>query len=389
MNVPLDPASAADSTWMVRALAEAELGRGAVEPNPMVGALVVRAGRPVGIGHHRRFGGPHAEVEALADAGPLASGATLYVTLEPCCHQGKTPPCTDAVLGSGVARVVAAMRDPFPKVDGGGARILRQAGLEVVIGVEAEAARRLNAPYLKRLATGLPYVLAKWAMTLDGKTATRSGDSRWISSERSRALVHEVRGRMDAIVAGVGTVLADDPRLTARPPGPRVPARVVLDSAARLPLGSRLAATAREVPVWVACTDRAPADRLGVLAGLGCEVIRFPGTGPVPIPDLLEELGRRGVTNLLLEGGGTVLGSFLDAGQVDAVDAYIAPILAGGSTSHAPALGLGVGSMAEALRLDRPEISAIDGDVRVRGEVPRPWRTAFGSLDEPQGSPLS
>jgi len=378
-----------DSSWMLRALAEAGLGRGSVEPNPMVGALVVRDGRPVGVGHHARFGGPHAEVHALAAAGPLACGATLYVTLEPCCHHGKTPPCTDAILGSGVARVVAAMRDPFPKVDGGGLRILREAGVEVAVGVEGEAARRLNAPYLKRLATGLPYVLAKWAMTLDGKTAAASGDSRWISGERSRALVHEVRGRMDAIVAGIGTALADDPLLTARPPGPRVPTRVILDSAARLPVGSKLARTAREVPVLVACTDRAPADRLEALARLGCEAHRFPGSGPVPILPLLEELGRRGATNLLVEGGGAVLGSFLDAGQVDAVDAFIAPIVEGGTHGHAPARGVGVGSMAEALRLDRPEVSVIDGDVRVRGTIPRPWMEASGALDEPRAASVS
>ena len=226
-----------DLRWMARALAEAGRGRGSVEPNPMVGAVVVRDGTLVGVGHHELFGGPHAEVNALARAGGLAAGSTLYVTLEPCCHQGKTPPCTEAVIGAGMARVVAALRDPFPKVDGGGAARLRAAGVEVSMGLMAEEAARLNGPYLKRLATGLPYVLAKWAMTLDGKTASRSGDSRWISGPRSRALVHEVRGRMDAILVGIGTVMADDPSLTARPTGPRTPARVVLDGSARLPVG--------------------------------------------------------------------------------------------------------------------------------------------------------
>ncbi|MBX6316718.1 MAG: bifunctional diaminohydroxyphosphoribosylaminopyrimidine deaminase/5-amino-6-(5-phosphoribosylamino)uracil reductase RibD, partial [Isosphaeraceae bacterium] len=193
---------------MHRALAEAERGRGAVEPNPMVGAVVVRDARLVGVGHHARFGGPHAEVVALAAAGEAARGATLYVTLEPCCHFGKTPPCTDAILRAGVTRVVAAMRDPFPQVAGGGLARLRAAGVAVEVGLEAEAARRLNAPYLKRLATGRPYVWAKWAMTLDGKTAVATGDSFWISNARSRALVHELRGRMDVIAVGIGTVLA-------------------------------------------------------------------------------------------------------------------------------------------------------------------------------------
>jgi len=283
-----------DLLWMRRALAEAERGRGAVEPNPMVGAVVVRDGRLVGFGHHARFGGPHAEVEALARAGDEARGATLYVTLEPCCHFGKTPPCTQAVLDAGIVRVVAAMRDPFPKVAGGGLAQLRQAGVAVEVGVESDAARRLNAPYLKRLATGRPYVVAKWAMTLDGKTAAASGDSRWISGPRSRALVHELRGRMDAVVVGIGTALADDPQLTARPPGPRVACRVVLDGSARLSPTSRLATTAREVPVLVAVTDRAPGDRRDALAALGCEVLAFPGAGPVPILALLDELGRRG-----------------------------------------------------------------------------------------------
>jgi len=367
-----------DSFWMRRALAEAGRGLGHVEPNPMVGAVVVRDGRLVGIGHHARFGGPHAEVEALAVAGDSARGATLYVTLEPCCHFGKTPPCTDAVLAAGIARVVAAMRDPFPRVAGGGLARLRAAGLEVELGpvAEADAARRLNAPYLKRLATGLPYVTAKWAMTLDGKTATASGDSRWISGPRSRALVHEVRGRMDAILVGIGTALADDPDLTARPPGPRRAARIVLDSAARLPVTSRLARSAREVSVWVAVTDRALADRRDSLTALGCEVLAFAGEGPVPIPDLLGELGRRGVTNLLVEGGGRVLGAFLDAGQVDAVDVYIAPRIEGGAPAFTPAQGRGHPLMAEALRLERHEVSVIDGDLRIRGTLPPSWRAA-------------
>ncbi len=373
-----------DRSWMARALAEAERGRGEVEPNPMVGAVVVREGRAVGVGHHERFGGPHAEVNALARAGAQAEGATLHVTLEPCCHHGKTPPCTDAILKSGVARVVAAMRDPFPKVDGGGAALLRAAGVEVDLGPMADEARRLNGPYLKRLAVGLPYVTAKWAMTLDGRTAAASGDSRWISGPRSRALVHEVRGRMDAIVAGIGTVLADDPQLTARPPGPRTPLRVVLDGSARLPAESRLARTAREVPVLVAVTDRAPSDRRRALEDLGCEILPFPGDGSVPIVPLLEDLSRRGVTNVLVEGGGMTLGAFLDAGQVDEVEVFIAPLIQGGSHAFSPARGAGSPSMAEALRLDRHEISLVDGDVRVRGTIARAWRHAF-ELDDPQG----
>ena len=223
-----------DVRSMRAALAEAEKGRGWVEPNPLVGAIIMKDGQCVGSGHHERFGGPHAEIVALEQAGEHASGATLYVTLEPCCHFGKTPPCTTAVFEAGIARVVAAMRDPFSKVDGNGLALLEAAGLAVQCGCEQEAARNLNAPYLKQITTGLPYVIAKWAMTLDGKTATNKGLSRWISSESSRRQVHELRGRMDAIVVGIGTVVADDPMLTARPKGPRTPMRVVLDSGSAL-----------------------------------------------------------------------------------------------------------------------------------------------------------
>src|SRR5262245_57065762 len=254
-----------DREWMAQALALAERGRGYVEPNPLVGAVVVRDGRLVGEGWHRRYGEAHAEVNALHEAGEAARGATLYVTLEPCCHHGKTPPCTDAVLRFGVRRVVAAMTDPFPRVAGGGVERLRTAGLEVETGLLEADARRLNAPYLKLLATGRPYVHAKWAMTLDGKLATRTGDSKWISSDASRRRVHELRGRMDAILVGIGTALADDPLLTARPPGPRTARRIVLDSRLRLPPTSRLVQTAREVLTTVvaaASADEGAAGRL-------------------------------------------------------------------------------------------------------------------------------
>ena len=365
-----------DLTWMRRALAEAERGRGWVEPNPLVGAVVVSDGRAVGVGYHTRFGGPHAEIEALARAGESARGATLYVTLEPCCHFGKTPPCTDAIIAAGIRRVVVAMRDPFARVAGGGFAQLAEAGVTVEVGLDGAEARRLNAPYLKRLATGLPYVTAKWAMTLDGKIATKTGESAWISSPRSRALVHETRGRMDAIAVGIETALADDPLLTARPPGPRIAARVILDSAARLPLDGRLVRTARDVPVWVGVTSRASRERRDALIALGCELLEFPGHVPVPIVPLLEHLDRRGVTNLLVEGGGRVLGAFFDAGQVDAVDVFVAPLLEGGSHERTPLRGLGVTRMAEALRLDRHTISTVDGDVRIEGTLAHRWLVA-------------
>jgi diaminohydroxyphosphoribosylaminopyrimidine deaminase/5-amino-6-(5-phosphoribosylamino)uracil reductase len=349
-----------DRDWMMRALALAERGRGYVEPNPLVGAVVVRDGRLVGEGWHQRYGQAHAEVNALATAGEAARGATLYVTLEPCCHYGKTPPCTDAVLRAGVARVVAAMSDPFPQVAGRGAELLRQAGLTVEVGLCEPEARRLNAPYLKLVGRGRPYVHAKWAMTLDGKIATRTGDSKWISNEASRRRVHELRGRMDAIIVGIGTVLADDPLLTARPPGPRTPVRVVLDHHGRTPPTSQLARTARETPTWIVTAGASTPH----LAALGCEVSSLPDAGA-----LLDEMGRRRMTNVLVEGGAAVLGTFLDAGEIDELHVFIAPRLAGGAEGKTPIGGRGVEKIADALALTEWRAEMVEGDVCLHG-----WR---------------
>jgi diaminohydroxyphosphoribosylaminopyrimidine deaminase/5-amino-6-(5-phosphoribosylamino)uracil reductase len=356
--------TAPDDLWMRRALELAERGRGQVEPNPLVGAVVVRDGQLVGEGWHPRFGLAHAEVNALAAAGESARGATLYVTLEPCCHHGKTPPCTDAIVRAGVGRVVAAMQDPFPDVAGQGGALLKAAGVAFESGVCEAEARRLNAPYLKLLATGRPYVHAKWAMTLDGKIATRTGDSKWISNEASRRHVHELRGRMDAIVVGIGTVLADDPLLTARPPGPRTPARIVLDSQGRTPVTCRLARTARETPTIIATAGAAAPG----LRELGCELVCLPSSsGRVALPALLDELGRRRLTNVLVEGGSAVLGAFLDARAIDEVHVAIAPRLAGGAQALTPLGGRGADKIAEALSLVSCSVQALDGDLLLHG----------------------
>jgi diaminohydroxyphosphoribosylaminopyrimidine deaminase/5-amino-6-(5-phosphoribosylamino)uracil reductase len=349
------------------ALDLAERGRGHVEPNPLVGAVVVREEQIIGAGWHRRFGEAHAEIHALAGAGEAAQGATLYVTLEPCCHHGKTPPCTEAVLRAGVRRVVAAMSDPFPQVAGRGADLLRTAGVIVDIGVCEAEARRLNAPYLKLLADGRPYVHAKWAMTLDGKIATRSGDSKWISNEASRRRVHELRGRMDALIVGIGTVLTDDPLLTARPPGPRTALRTILDSQGRLPATCQLARTARQTPTLIAVVF---SEREDELKSLGCEVLKLPTSeGRPAILALLDELGRRRMTNVLVEGGAAVLGSFLDARAIDEVHVYIAPRLAGGAAARTPIAGAGVERIADALALTQWRMEPIAGDVLLHG-----WR---------------
>jgi diaminohydroxyphosphoribosylaminopyrimidine deaminase/5-amino-6-(5-phosphoribosylamino)uracil reductase len=370
-----------DHLWMRRALALAVRGQGSVEPNPMVGAVVLdAAGRLVGEGYHAKFGGPHAEVVALATVGEKARGGTLYVSLEPCCHFGKTPPCTDAIKAAGIRRVVAAMADPFPQVAGGGVKVLRDAGIDVTVGVLEAEARDLNAPYLKRLATGKPWVHLKWAMSLDGKIATRTGDSKWISSEESRRIVHELRGRMDAIVVGGGTVRADDPLLTARPPGPRVATRVVLSASGNLPADCQLVRTAKEVPVLVVTspkgvTNLAAWERAGAEIwlseprpeGSGLRVQPLP-SGHGSIPELLVELGRRGMTNVLIEGGAGVHGAFVDAGEVDEVHVFVAPLLLGGF-GPGPVGGSGFDRVADGLRVGPMTWTPVGGGVYGRGRV--------------------
>ncbi len=339
---PPDPAR--DEHWMRRALALARAGEGRVEPNPMVGAVVLGpAGDLAGDGYHASFGGPHAEVVALAATGGRARGGTLYVTLEPCRHFGKTPPCTRAVIAAGVARVVAATADPNPLVGGEGFAELRAAGVEVTAGVCGAEAEALIAPFTKRMRTGRPWVIGKWAMTLDGKTATHTGDSKWVSGDESRAQVHELRGRVDAVLAGRGTVVADDPLLTARPPGPRTPARVVLCRSGELPADCQLVRTARDSPV-VVFTEPNGVAKLAAWAAAGAEIVALPAVTPAAV---LDDLGRRRMTNVLVEGGSGVLGAFADAGELDEVWAFVAPKLAGGP-GLAPVGGAGVGWMRDA-----------------------------------------
>ena len=359
-----------DDRHMRYALELAALGRGRVEPNPLVGCVVAREAEIVGQGYHRRFGGPHAEVEALEMAGLRAAGASLYVTLEPCRHFGKTPPCTRAILAAGVRRVVAAMADPFPQVAGGGLDELRAAGLEVECGLHEAEARRLNAPYLHLLERGRPWVLGKWAMTLDGKLAASTGDSRWISGEASRAVVHELRGRVDAVVVGAGTAHADDPLLTARPAGPRTAARIVVDDRASLRSDAQLVRTLDAGPVLVAAAADAPADDVARLRSAGCEVLICDApTRPARLEQLLDELGRRRFTNVLVEGGGRLLGALFDARLVDEVHAFIAPKLVGGAAAPSPWQGHGAAKIADALRLEGTAWRKVGDDWYVTGFI--------------------
>jgi diaminohydroxyphosphoribosylaminopyrimidine deaminase/5-amino-6-(5-phosphoribosylamino)uracil reductase len=357
-------------TWMRRALALAERGRGAVEPNPLVGAVIVCDNQVVGEGWHERFGQAHAEINALAQAGPAARGATLYCTLEPCCHQGKTGPCTDALLKAGIVRVVMAMLDPFPQVAGQGSSQLRSAGVLVETGVCEAEARLLNAPYLKLLTTGQPYVHAKWAMTLDGKIATARGDSKWISNEASRRWVHDFRGRVDAILIGRGTALADDPVLTVRPPGVRTPLRIVLDRAATLPPTSRLVRTLDEAPLLVVTAENGDLRRENALRAAGCEVLALPCPDyPSMVTELLDELGRRRFTNLLVEGGSRVLGSFFDAGAIDRVHVFLAPRLLGGAHAMPAIGGQGAARVIDGSPIEAWSFEPMDGDILIHGLV--------------------
>ncbi|HEX5990243.1 MAG TPA: bifunctional diaminohydroxyphosphoribosylaminopyrimidine deaminase/5-amino-6-(5-phosphoribosylamino)uracil reductase RibD [Solirubrobacterales bacterium] len=336
MNPPL---TAMDQAHLKRTLELAEGGRGRVSPNPLVGAVVVRDGDVVGEGFHVELGGLHAERAALADCrerGEDPAGATMYVTLEPCAHEGRQPPCVEAILEADIARVVIASDDPSEKTAGKGPAILRDGGVEVAFadGGEAEAARRLNQPFRKHAKTGLPLVTLKMAMSLDGQTATAPGDDPWISGPESRDLVHQWRSECDAIAVGIGTVLADDPLLTARIDGARQPTRVVFDSQARLPLDSQLLQTLDQAPVLVVTAHDAPGERRGALGRAGAETI-----AATDIESALRTLGRRGITSLLLEGGQTLASAFLASDQIDESRTFLAPMLLGRQPDAAPRAG--------------------------------------------------
>ncbi len=348
-----------DRMHLARAIELARKGLGAVKPNPVVGAVVARDGETLGEGFHEEFGGLHAEVNAIEACG-LAdlSGATLYVSLEPCCHQGKTPPCTEAILQAGIRRVVVASDDPTEKASGRGLGILRDEGVEVLIadGELAASARLLNQAFRKHARVGRPWVLFKSAMTLDGKVATRTGDSKWISGEDSRRLAHQWRASVDAVVVGIGTALADDPQLTARPDGSLAqletqPRRVVFDSLARLPPSSQLVLAAAEIPLTVVVSRAAARADTDALEAAGTQVIVATGENePARVRSGLDQLGSRGVASVLLEGGPHLAGAFLDAGEIDEIRLFLAPLLLGGSTARDPLEGEGVERISEATR---------------------------------------
>jgi len=366
-----------DRRHLARAIELAERGRGSVSPNPLVGAVIARGEALLGEGYHRELGGPHAEVEAIRDAaGADLRGATLYVSLEPCCHEGRTPPCTEAILRAGIARVVVASDDPSPHASGRGLGILRDEGVEVLVadGELASRARALNQPFRKRARTGRSWVLFKSAVTLDGKVATASGDSRWISCEESRKLVHRWRAECDAVAVGIGTALTDDPQLTARIEGVRrQPRRIVFDSLGRLPLQTKLVRDARSVPLTVVVSRAAPRAATEALEAHGVDVLVAPGENePARVRSALEQLGAAGISSILLEGGPHLAGAFLDAGELDEIRLFLAPLLLGGRTARNPIEGEGADAIAGATRAGTLDCERVGDDLLISARV-REW----------------
>jgi len=371
--------SGLDISFMQRALNLADLARGKTSPNPTVGAVIARGDQVIGEGYHRRAGEDHAEVAAIKSATADVRGATIFVTLEPCCHTGRTGPCSRALIEAGISRVVVASLDPSAKVNGKGLDELRQAGIEVEVldGLLAARAREQNEAFRKHAVTGLPFVIFKSAMSLDGKIATATGDSKWISGEESRALVHALRGEVDAIAVGSGTAQIDDPQLTCRIPGDnRQPLRIVFDSRAGLSLDSQLVKTAHEVSTLVFITEAAPAEKIRALRETGVEAVTV-GTldGQVDVGEALLHLGSRepAVLSLLLEGGPTLAASFVETGVIDKVITFIAPKFIGGKTARTPVEGRGFRMVSEATPLYRLSHKTVGDDVMI---------TAYTSQEE-------
>ena len=355
--------------YMKRALELARAAVGRNSPNPSVGAVVVKDGRIIGEGATLPPGEGHAEWVALREAGDAARGADLYTTLEPCCYEGKTPPCTDAILAAGVKRVFASIQDPNPKINGRGVSRLRECGVEVELGQGAQEAEEMYEGFAKFITTGLPFVTAKYAMSLDGKIATFEGDSQWITGTESRRLVHQRRRASDAIMVGINTVLRDNPRLTARDDGGDdvglQPLRVVVDGEGRTPSS---AAMLREPGKTLIATCRASEESATRLAEAGAEILKLPEIdGYVDLGALLQELGRREVVNLLVEGGGTLMGSLFDQGLVDKAWAFIAPKIVGGRDALSPVEGRGAGLISRAMSLRCPQVKLVGDDVLVTG----------------------
>ncbi len=362
-----------DIRFMRRAMELADRGLGAVNPNPLVGCVIVRNGRIIGAGWHERWGGLHAERNALNRCSEPAAGATMYVTLEPCCHHGKTPPCTDAVIAAGIKRVVVGLTDPNPLVSGRGIARLREAGIEVESGVLEEELRHQNRAFLKYITRREPWVVMKSAMTLDGKICTSTGDSRWVTGEEARHRVHTMRRNLMAILVGIGTVEADDPMLNCRLEGsPRQPLRLVADTTARISPKSQLVRTARQLRTVVLHTAQAPEERLQALTREGVECwCCAEKEGHLDLKDAMARLGNEGVDSLLVEGGGMLNDSLLREGLIDEVALFVAPKLIGGQRAKSPVEGVGFERMSQAVELDEITTERIGNDLLINGIIKR------------------
>lgn len=360
-----------DIEYMKLALELAQMGCGHVNPNPMVGAVIVKNDRIIGKGYHTRCGNLHAEREALVACTESPEGAEMYVTLEPCCHYGKQPPCTDALIEAGISHVYVGSPDPNPLVAGKGIGILREHGIEVTENVLREECDEINYVFLHYIRTGLPYVVMKYAMTMDGKTAARTGEARWITGETARKNVHSDRNRYYGIMIGIGTLLADDPLLTCRLPGGKNPVRIICDSKLRTPLTSQIVKTANEVPTIIAaCSD--DKDRIDALEKKGCTVIRVSEkNGHADLNELMRKLGEMKIDSILLEGGSQLNWSALESGIVNRVQAYVAPKILGGKTAPSPVGGIGVDIPDAAFMLTPPKVTIIDNDILLESEVIR------------------
>lgn len=354
--------------YMKRALDLAKKGAGHTSPNPMVGCVVVKDGRIVTEGYHERYGEFHAERNALTRCEEDLTGAEMYVTLEPCCHQGNTPPCTDIIIERGISKVYVGSMDPNPKVAGKGVKILQEHGIEVETGVLEKECLALNEIFFHYITTGMPYVAMKYAMTLDGKIASCTGDSKWVTGERARHHVHELRKQYSAILAGIGTVLADDPMLNCRIEEGVDPVRVVCDSSLRIPLSSQLVKTAGDIPVIVAYAKENPEKEKALLQA-GVELISAGRDGRVDLAVLMRELGKRKIDSVLVEGGGAIHGSLLKSGLVQKIYCYLAPKLIGGREASSPVEGDGFSRMKDALQVTEMEILSLGEDICISGRV--------------------
>ncbi len=361
-----------EKKFMKRALELSKKGIGYTNPNPLVGAVIVKEGRIIGEGYHKAYGHHHAEINAFLNATEDVKGATMYVTLEPCSHYGKTPPCAKAIVEKGIKKVVIGLKDPNPLVAGNGIKILQEAGIEVEVGILEDEVKKLNEIFLKYITTRMPFVIMKTAMTLDGKIATYTNESKWITGDLARKYVHKLRHRVAGIMVGIGTVLADNPSLTARLDDVKAldPIRIIVDSSARIPLDAKVLNLKSDTVTIIAVTNKADKEKIRLLKEKGAEVIVTPSKKDrVDLTFLMKELGERKLDSILLEGGSQLNYSALEEGLVDKVNVFIATKIIGGNTAKTPVGGLGIAHLKDAIRLENMNIHPFGHDLMIEGYI--------------------